>query len=52
MTDESKLSEDDVWQEHLESVHVAAHWAYLAAVILGGLAVMLLLMALLGASGG
>ena len=39
---------ETVRREHLKSVNVPAHWAYLAAVLGGGLAVMLLFIAVLG----
>jgi hypothetical protein len=39
-----------VRDEHLAEVNQAAHWAYLAAVLAGGLVLMLGLIALLGAT--
>lgn len=52
MTNERTLSEDDVRNEHLESVSQGAHWAYLFGVILGAVVLMIGLIALLGAGGG
>jgi hypothetical protein len=46
------MSEDRVRQEHLESVNVGAHWAYLFGVLIGGFVLMLGLMALIGSGGG
>jgi hypothetical protein len=48
MKDERYLTEEDVWHEHLSSVKVAGHWAYLVGVLGGGLVAMLLLIAVLG----
>ena len=48
---ERELSPEAVREEHLDEVHVPAQWAYIAAVILGGGALMFLVMALLGGSG-
>jgi hypothetical protein len=50
--DETKITQDDVWNQHLRDVHVGRHWAYLGAVLVGGFLVMLALIALLGSSGG
>jgi hypothetical protein len=52
VTNERTLTEDDVRDEHLASVSQAGHWAYLFGVILGSMAVMVGLIALLGAGGG
>ncbi len=52
MTNERTISEDDVRDEHLASVSQGAHWAYLFGVILGSMAVMVGLIALLGSGGG
>jgi hypothetical protein len=49
---EAEVTEDQVRSEHLKSVHVPYHWAYLFAVILGGTLLMLVLIALIGAGGG
>jgi len=49
---EATISQEEVWEEHLERVHVGRHWAYLLGVILGALLVMIALIAVLGASGG
>ncbi len=51
MPDERNIRLEDVWEEHRSNVHINAHWAYLFAVIFGGLIVMLAFIALLGASG-
>lgn len=48
---ELEMSEDKVREEHLEEVHVGAHWAYLLAVMIGGFLLMVALIAILGASG-
>jgi hypothetical protein len=45
---ERNITEDRVRKEHLAEVHVAAHWAYLAAVILGAGLLMVGLIAYLG----
>lgn len=45
---ERNISEDEVRNEHLAEVNVAAHWAYLAAVILGAAVLMVVLIAYLG----
>jgi hypothetical protein len=42
------INEDEVRQEHMARVHQPAHWAYLAAVIGGGTALMVALIAILG----
>jgi hypothetical protein len=44
------MNEDKVREEHLKEVNVAAHWVYLAAVLLGSALLMTGLIALLGAS--
>jgi len=49
---ETDISQEQVWDEHLAAVHVGGHWAYLAGVLLGSMALMLLLIALLGSAGG
>ena len=46
--DESDIREEDVWDEHLASVHVGRHWAYLFAVLVGGFVLMVALIAILG----
>ena len=48
--DERNLTEDAVRTEHLREVHVGRHWAYLGAVLGGGLLLMIALIAALGAS--
>jgi hypothetical protein len=47
---ERDVDQERVRQEHLKEVNPAAHWAYLVAVLGGGLVAMLLLIAWLGAS--
>ena len=47
MSDE-KITEVKVRNEHLREVNPPAHWAYLFAVLIGGLALMVMLMAWLG----
>ena len=49
---EAQMTEDEVRKEHLDSVNVGAHWAYLFSVLIGGFVLMLALMALIGAGGG
>jgi hypothetical protein len=48
--DETVLTEDDVRAEHSLSARPGAHWLYLFGVLGGGLAVMLALIAFLGAT--
>jgi hypothetical protein len=50
--DERKVTEDDVRNEHAREVHIGRHWAYLAAVLAGGVLLMIALIAALGASAG
>jgi hypothetical protein len=45
---EMDVDVERVEREHLQAVHEVAHWAYLAAVLIGGTATMLLLIAVLG----
>ena len=45
---ERTITEEEVRLEHLAEVHQSWHWAYIAAVLLGGLAAMLLLLWVLG----
>jgi hypothetical protein len=47
---DEKITEVRVRNEHLAEVNATAHWVYLFGVMLGGLALMVVLMALLGAS--
>ena len=49
--DETKLTEDDIYDEHQRAVNPTAHWAYLFAVLVGGLVLMVAFIALLGATG-
>jgi hypothetical protein len=46
---ELDLSEDDVREEHLAAVHQSAQWLYLFGVLGAGLALMIVLIALLDA---
>ena len=46
---EREVTEDQVREEHQQSVNVPAHWAYLAAVLIGGTILMLAFFAWLGA---
>jgi hypothetical protein len=48
--DEREISYEEVRREHVDGVRVGAHWAYLFGVILGSLALMLVLIAVLDAS--
>jgi hypothetical protein len=50
--DERNITEDEVRAEHLGEVHVGRHWAYLGAVLAGGVLLMIALIAALGASAG
>ena len=52
MTNEAEMTEDEVYREHLESVNVPAHWAYLFGVFIGGFVLMVALMAVIGSGGG
>ena len=45
---EREISEEDVRSEHLDAVNMAAHWAYLFAVLIGAFLLMVLLIAILG----
>jgi hypothetical protein len=47
---ELKITEEQVRQEHLNEVNVAAHWVLLLAVLVGSVLLMIGLIALLGAS--
>ncbi len=49
---EDKMTEDKVRTETMRQVNPGAHWAYLAAVLGGGIVLMILFIALLGAGGG
>jgi hypothetical protein len=49
---EDKITENKVRTEHLREVNQPAHWAYLFGVLLGGLVLMVLLIALLGTTPG
>jgi hypothetical protein len=45
---DENITEDKVRNEHLGEINQVAHWAYLFGVLIGGLGLMLLLMAMLG----
>ena len=47
MTDETKVSEDQVRQEHIGAVNQPAHWIYLFAVLGGGFVLMVILIAII-----
>jgi hypothetical protein len=47
---ERDVTADEVRQEHLNDVDERAHWLFLVAVLVGGSALMLGLIALLGAA--
>ena len=47
--DETQLREEDIYEEqHQRAVKPTAHWAYLFGVLIGGLVLMIALIALLG----
>ena len=48
---ERDADKEQVRKEHLAEVNPAAHWAYLFAVVGGGLLAMLALIAVLGGAG-
>jgi len=48
--DETRLTEEDIYDEHQRSVKPTAHWAYLFGVLGGGLLIMVALIAFLGGS--
>jgi len=47
---ERDITAGDVRREHVQNVKVGAHWAYLATVLGGGLILMVLFIAALGAA--
>ncbi len=49
---EAEMTEEEVYREHLSSVNVPAHWAYLIGVLVGGFLLMVLLIALIAGGGG
>jgi hypothetical protein len=49
--DDAELSQEDVEREHHESVNTPLHWLYLFSVLIGSFALMVGLIALLGAGG-
>ena len=51
MSNEATMTEERVRKEHLETVNVARHWAYLWGVMVGALIAMVAFIALLGAGG-
>ena len=46
-SNERTLTEEDVRLEHLSTVNVPAHWAYLFAVLIGGTVLMVVYIALM-----
>ena len=46
---ELNITEEEVREEHMQQVQPWAHWLYLFSVLAGGLILMVLLMAALGA---
>jgi hypothetical protein len=52
VSDETKITEVKVRNEHLREINQPAHWAYLFGVLLGALALMAVLIAILGTTGG
>jgi hypothetical protein len=52
MSNEAKMTEERVRNEHIKAVNVGAHWVYLWGVILGALVAMVAFIGLLGAGGG
>jgi hypothetical protein len=48
--DETTITEDVVREEHQRSASPTAHWAYLVGVLVGGLVLMVALIAVLGSS--
>jgi hypothetical protein len=49
---ESQIDKEQVRREHLASVDQRKHWVYLVAVLGGGCALMLVLIAALGGGSG
>ena len=47
---EPQIGRDEVREEHLKEVNVGSHSAYLFCVLIGGFAIMVALIALLGAT--
>ena len=45
--DETKISEADVYAEHMKSVRPGVHWAYMGAVTVGAFVAMVLLIAIM-----
>jgi hypothetical protein len=50
VSDEKTITEIRVRNEHLREINEPAHWLYLFGVLLGALALMVLLIAILGGS--
>jgi hypothetical protein len=48
VSDEKTITEIRVRNEHLREINEPAHWIYLLGVLVGGLALMLFLLAMLG----
>jgi hypothetical protein len=46
---DENITEARVRNEHLGEINQPAHWAYLFGVLIGGIGLMMVLMALLGA---
>jgi hypothetical protein len=49
--DETRVTEEDVWREHVEGVNTVAHWIYLFGVLTVSFLLMVGLIALLGGGG-
>jgi hypothetical protein len=45
---DENITEAQVRKEHLQEINQPAHWAYLFGVLIGGIGLMVVLMALLG----
>jgi hypothetical protein len=52
VTDELNMTEEKVWNEHLDEVHATGQAVYLGVVLIGGFLLMVALIALLGATSG
>jgi hypothetical protein len=46
-----EVTEEHVWNEHLEKVNAPLHWLYMWTVLIGGFLLMLGLIAWLGTKG-
>ena len=49
---EESIDQEEVRKEHLAEVNQPAHWAYLAAVTIGSVLLMLLFIAWMGSASG